>query len=128
MATKTRPTINATDRRTAATKAWLAAKHAADVANAALKEARDTLLRVLPEGEGVIAFDDKKVALDIRLDPSYDVEKLQELVSADVFNSVTESRVVTNAWKAALQFGDIDESVVDAVVSFNEVVVLKEVK
>lgn len=126
MATKTRPTINPTDRRVAAAKTWLAAKAAADAAAAALKEARETLLRVVPEGEGVLSFDGGKVVIDLRHDSVYDVETLASLVDTDTLDAVTERKVKSTAWKVAVESGRISDDVVDAVVSDKVATVVKE--
>jgi hypothetical protein len=126
MATKTRPTINATDRRIAAAKTWLAAKAAAEAAEAALKEARETLLRVVPDGEGVLEFDGGKVLFDNRSVPSYDVEALVDLVDDETLEFVTERKVKSTAWKASVDSGLITDDVVDAVVSLSTSRVVKE--
>lgn len=48
---------------------------------------------------------------------SFDVDTLKELVSASVFRKVTEPTVKTSLFDAAIKLGDIDDEIIEQVVS-----------
>lgn len=113
---RTLPTINATARRTEAARIWLAAKAAADAAEAALKEARETLVRVCPD-EGAIEFDGHRITISQTARRSFDVDVLASLVDDATFASVTKPAVDVRAWDGFVATGDISDKVIDAVVT-----------
>lgn len=124
MSRTTLPTINPTDRRVVAARQWLAAKAAAEIAEAALKEARETLLRVCPD-EGALAFDGHRITISQTERRSFDVDALARLVDEQTFASVTEPKVDTRAWDGFVATGDISDKVIDAVVTITPSVTIK---
>lgn len=130
MSTTTRPTINATARRSDAVRTFLAAKAAKEAAEAALKEARDVLLRSLPDEGGEITVDGVKVTVFDAERREIDVNELHELVSAGTFTAVTKAVIDLKEFDAFVATGDISDDVVDAVVTIVPVptVRVKEVK
>lgn len=118
MATKTKPTINPTERRVAAAELVIAAKAAKEAANAAYEESLAAFLRTCPD-EGVLEFAGHRVTITQTGTRSFDVDALAGLVDETTFDAVTKISVDTKAFDGCVMLGDITPDVVEQVVTVN---------
>lgn len=126
MSTETN-TINPTERRIAALKAYAAAKAEADAAKAAADEARALLLKVCPD-EGVLEAEGYRATITVQERREFDVDAAEDLLPEDEFDAVTVRKVDTKAWDVIAR--DFPANIIAKVVISKPttVVTVKEVK
>ena len=120
-------TINPTERRIAALKAYAVAKAAADAAKAAADAAKEVLLKVCPD-EGVLEAEGYRATITVQDRREFDVDAAEDLLPEDEFDAVTVRKVDTKAWDVIAR--DFPANIIAKVVISKPttVVTVKEVK
>ena len=109
-------------RITEATKQYLSARQAVEVAEQALAQAEAILKQSFAQnGVDFNVVDGQKVSLVKSERAKYSVETLKGLVSDKLFKKVTKTEVDGKKFKSAVELGDIKEDIVEAVVTYTAV-------
>jgi len=101
---------------TQATINYLEARKALEIAEQAKAQAEAILKEVLAKtGTDFSVVDGVKVAVVKGERPNYDAEALRDLVSPNLFRTVTKAAVDTKKFRAAVEIGKITSEVADAI-------------
>lgn len=103
---------------------WLNAKAASDAAELALKQAREALIEATDGVPGTYETIVGKVSIAKRLNRTFDIKTLKEVLTPHRFRQVTEPKVVPALFDAEVRRGTIAPG---AYVQVTESIVIKEV-
>lgn len=99
-----------------ATKAYLEAREALEVAEKAKAQAEALLKEALAKaGTSFSIVEGVKVSIVQGERPNYDAEALRDLVSPNLFRKVTKATVDTKKFRSAVELGSITPEVAEAV-------------
>jgi len=109
-------------RITEATKQYLSARQAVEVAEQALAQAEAILKQSFAQnGVDFNVVDGQKVSLVKSERAKYSVETLKGLISDKLFKKVTKTEVDGKKFKSAVELGDIKADILEAVVTYTAV-------
>jgi hypothetical protein len=112
----------AVNKMTQATKDYLSARQAVEVAQQALAQAEAIMKQSFAQsGVDFNIVDNQKVMVVKSERAKYSVEKLKELVSDKLFKKVTKVEVDGKKFKSALELGDIKADIAEAITTFTAV-------
>ena len=107
---------------TEATKQYLSARQAVEVAQQALAQAEAIMKQSFSQnGVDFNIVDDQKVMIVKSDRAKYSVEALKGLVSDKLFKKVTKVEVDGKKFKSAVELGDIKNDIAEAVTTFTSV-------
>jgi len=107
---------------TEATKQYLSARKAVEIAEQALAQAEAIMKESFSQnGVDFNIVDDQKVMVVKSERPKYSVDVLKGLVSDKLFKKVTKVDVDGKKFKSAIELGDIKSDVADAVTTLTSV-------
>lgn len=107
---------------TEATKQYLSARQAVEVAQQALAQAEAIMKQSFSQnGVDFNIVDDQKVMIVKSDRAKYSVEALKGLVSDKLFKKITKVEVDGKKFKSAVELGDIKSDIAEAVTTFTSV-------
>ncbi len=107
---------------TEATKQYLSARQAVEVAEQALAQAEAIMKQSFSQnGVDFNIVDDQKVMIVKSDRAKYSVEALKGLVSDKLFKKITKVEVDGKKFKSAVELGDIKSDIAEAVTTFTSV-------
>jgi len=100
---------------------YLVAREAKSEAEEALKKAENAMRLAMANGGATsVIVDGVKVAITEGRRPSYDIEKLKQMVKPNLFKTLIKSVIDGEKFKAAVKLGSLPEDIADACTEYTD--------
>lgn len=100
---------------------YLAAREAKSNAEETLKQAENAMrLAMASGGTDTVIVDGVKVSITAGRRPSYDIEKLKQMIKPNLFKTLIKNVVDGEKFKAAIKLGTLPTDIADACTEYTE--------